>query len=40
MIYLLINNKIKINITNTNKVELNNIITALTDSFDIKLIRR
>ena len=40
MIYLLINNKIKINITNTNKVELNNIINALNDSFDIKVIRR
>ena len=40
MIYLLINNKIKINISNTNKVELNNIIKALNDNFDIKVIRR
>ena len=40
MIYLLINNKIKINITNTNKLELNNIIKALNNNFDIKVIRR
>lgn len=40
MIYLLINNKIKINITNTNKLELNNIIKALNNNFDIKIIRR
>lgn len=40
MIYLLINNKIKINVTNANKVELNNIINALNNNLDIKLIRR
>ena len=40
MIYLLINNKIKINITNKNKLELNNIINALNNNFDIKIIRR
>lgn len=40
MVYLLINNKIKINVTNTNKIELNSIINALNNNFDIKLIRR
>lgn len=40
MIYLLINNKIKINVTNNTKKELFNIINSLNNNFDIKLIRR
>lgn len=40
MIYLLINNKIKINVTNNTKKELFKIINSLDDSFDIKVIRR
>lgn len=40
MIYLLINNKIKINVTNNTKKELFNIINSLNNNLDIKLIRR
>ena len=38
MIYLYINNKIKFNVTNMNKTELNNVIDSL-NNYDIKVVR-
>ena len=38
MIYLIIDNKIKMNITNLNKLELNKVIEALCD-YDLRIKR-
>lgn len=38
MIYLIIDNKIKMNITNLNKLELNKVIEALS-SYDLRIKR-